>query len=348
MRANLAIGFVCALVGAIAVAQPAATPETGRTVAEVVAILRANYDGLTTTTPAAMWHAGVTKLAEAFPSIQIEKSAHVKELTDFLWASSRLLRALAAKHPEQAAAYEATFLVGAVSALDPLTSYHPPEQHAEELRNRVERTTRGEDRVEAHVLDGGEVHLRVPTLLPDAVRQTQRAIDGSARGVILDLRGNVGGSLDAATRLVRLFVATGTILVTTGRNSPEQETRGDASASAALPLVVLVDAVTAGGAEIVAAALRDNDRALLLGAKTAGKGGSIQSVVELRDGGSLKLTIAHYLVGPRRVDLRAGGLSPDVEASGDAALTRAHAILRKSTGPGRRDLLRAATGVSVE
>jgi hypothetical protein len=340
------LGLVCALLGAPAAAQPGA-PDAGRTAAEVLLMVKDNYDSAAAIVPQAMWRAATAALTEAFPAIPTDPAVDVADLPALIRASTRLLKHLAMQHPEQAAEYEATFVNGALSTLDPLTTYHGPAQHSEERRNRADRATRGKDGVVATPLEGGVVHLKIPILLPDAVRQTQDALRGSPRGAILDLRGNLGGSLDAATRLARLFLARGPILVTAARNGPEEVVQGDPHGDTTVPLVVLVDDVTSSGAEILAGALRDNDRALLVGLKTAGKGGSIQTVVELRSGGSLKLTIGHYLVGPRRVDLRKSGLLPDVDAKGEAALALALAILRKTAGPTRRELLRAAAALNA-
>src|SRR5262249_11792759 len=122
------------------------------------------------------------------------------------------------------------------------------------------------------------------------------------KGLILDLRGCPGGLLSAAVEAVQLFLSKGTIVTIRGRGEAAQSfTAGRPALAADIPLVVLVDGTTASAAEIVAGALKDNDRAILIGSRTVGKG-SIQTIVKLNDGGALKLTTAYYQL-PRGADI---------------------------------------------
>ncbi len=143
----------------------------------------------------------------------------------------------------------------------------------------------------------------------------------SLRGIVLDLRDNPGGVLPAAVSISDSFLDAGRIVRTHSR-LPELEgtssaTPGDLSHGAAI--VVLVDAATASAAELIAAALKDNHRARIVGSRTFGKG-SVQSVVPLEGGGAIKLTTARYFT-PEDRTLQSVGVLPDV----DLALLRARA-----------------------
>ena len=134
----------------------------------------------------------------------------------------------------------------------------------------------------------------------------------SIKGVILDLRRNPGGLLDQAVRVSDLFLEEGTIVSTIGRNKREKETifaKKDGTFSG-FPLIVLINESSASASEIVAGALQDNKRALIMGQRSFGKG-SVQSVVKLGDGSGLKLTVARYYT-PSGKSIQAEGIMPDV------------------------------------
>ncbi|MBX3294285.1 MAG: PDZ domain-containing protein [Acidobacteria bacterium] len=115
------------------------------------------------------------------------------------------------------------------------------------------------------------------------------------RSLVLDLRGNSGGIVDQAVAVAERFLPYGTkILTQQGRNPNEDRIwRSTNRLPVTVPLVVLVDGDTASAAEIVAGALQDNDRALIVGEKTFGKG-LVQNIIELEDGSALALTAARY------------------------------------------------------
>jgi carboxyl-terminal processing protease len=132
--------------------------------------------------------------------------------------------------------------------------------------------------------------------------------DQKIKGLILDLRFCPGGLLSAAVDTAKMFLAKGTIVTVKGRDGKETVFQADGQAVLGdVPLLVLVNEYTASAAEIVAGALRDNDRATLLGTRTYGKG-SVQEIVKLGDeGGALKLTSAYYyLPGGRNIQKRPG------------------------------------------
>jgi carboxyl-terminal processing protease len=144
----------------------------------------------------------------------------------------------------------------------------------------------------------------------------------SAKGVdklTLDLRGNGGGLVDTAVEITSRFLAEGTVLYETKRGGQERyyPVKRMTSPAHKWPLVILVDAGTASASEIVAGALRDAQRAVLIGEKTFGKG-SVQEVHELPGGASLHVTVARWLT-PARQQIDKVGLLPDVQVNISAA-----------------------------
>lgn len=129
----------------------------------------------------------------------------------------------------------------------------------------------------------------------DMVKALQELKKQGMQSLILDLRNNPGGLLDQAVKIAKLFIGGNKLIVyTEGRKSPRKEYRADATALYEdIPMVVLVNAGSASGSEILAGALQDNKRAILIGSRTFGKA-SVQSVIDLGDGYGLKLTTARY------------------------------------------------------
>ena len=134
----------------------------------------------------------------------------------------------------------------------------------------------------------------------EEVRQaiTEMKIQGEIRGLVLDLRGNPGGLLDAAVEVVSKFVPRGSLIVTTKGRKPEADKEYRSTEDPVLPatpLVVLTDRGSASASEIVAGALQDLDRALIVGTRTFGKG-LVQTILPLNFGAQLKITTARYYV----------------------------------------------------
>jgi carboxyl-terminal processing protease len=145
---------------------------------------------------------------------------------------------------------------------------------------------------------------------------TTRLAQRGAEGAIIDLRDNPGGLLSEAVDTVSLYVEEGLVCKTDGAHQDfhAYEVGGNPS-HPALPLVVLVNGGSASAAEIVAAALWENERATLVGDRTFGKA-SVQSIEPLSNGGALKLTTAKY-VTPSGLDISETGIRPKVEALDD-------------------------------
>jgi carboxyl-terminal processing protease len=150
----------------------------------------------------------------------------------------------------------------------------------------------------------------------EGVRQAIAAIDKKLgrypTGYVIDLRSNPGGLLDQAIEVSDAFLETGDIVSQRGRDRRDIEvyraTKGDFSHG--LPLVVLVDAGSASASEIVAGALQDHHRALVMGERSFGKG-SVQTLIPLTDETSLRLTTARYYT-PSGKSVQEGGIEPDI------------------------------------
>jgi carboxyl-terminal processing protease len=132
------------------------------------------------------------------------------------------------------------------------------------------------------------------------------------KGLILDLRNNGGGLLNQSIKVADLFLDEGAILSIKGRNNKNTKVFNatHSSVERKYPLVVLINGGSASASEIVAGALQDHKRALILGTTSFGKG-SVQTVETLRDGSGLKLTIARYYT-PNDRSIQAKGIEPDI------------------------------------
>ncbi|UGQ09580.1 S41 family peptidase [Yinghuangia sp. ASG 101] len=155
------------------------------------------------------------------------------------------------------------------------------------------------------------LHIRVSGFGRGTADQVRGALARGPRAVVLDLRGNPGGLIDEAAAVASAFLAPGPVVTYEDGTGGRRELGADAPpGDQETPLVVLVDGATASAAEVVAAALRDRGRAVIVGATTYGKG-SVQAVTALADGGSVEFTIGRwYPPSGRSVD--GAGVVPDV------------------------------------
>lgn len=156
--------------------------------------------------------------------------------------------------------------------------------------------------------------------------------------LVLDLRGDPGGLVDQAVLVADLFLDEGTIVTIRGRKgSVETQTAHRGGAGVGVPIIALVDGGTASAAEILAAALRDHDRAKLVGLPTYGKG-TVQTFYDLDDGSGLKLTTARYLT-PKGNSLESKGIVPDVKVD---AFTPEEIVAGSGSGSGTDATINAA------
>ena len=141
---------------------------------------------------------------------------------------------------------------------------------------------------------------------------------GEMKGIVLDLRNNPGGLLDQSVEVADKFLKEGVIVSMRGRdaNSDRSFKARPQAEDVDAPMVVLVNAGSASASEIVAGALRDQKRALILGERTFGKG-SVQNLIPLSDGTGLKITVARYYT-PSGKSIQAEGIAPDFEIAWEA------------------------------
>jgi carboxyl-terminal processing protease len=187
------------------------------------------------------------------------------------------------------------------------------------VRQTVEMPT-----VSADFLEPGYALVRIhyfheesAAKLDEELRRLDARSPHGQRGAILDLRDNPGGVVAEAVKIADLFLAEGVISATRGQ--AEEENDEDSARPGerweTLPVAVVVNGFTASSAEILAAALQDNARAVVVGSQTFGKG-TVQKVVELLDGSALRLTVAR-LYTPAGVAIQGNGIVPDLTV-GDA------------------------------
>jgi carboxyl-terminal processing protease len=173
--------------------------------------------------------------------------------------------------------------------------------------------------VAARTLEPGFGYVRIttfnettPTDLSRAITRLKRDNPSGLRGLILDLRDNPGGVLESGVAVADDFLERGVIVTADGR-TPEARFEMDATPGDLIegaPLVVLVNGGTASASEIVAGALKDHSRAVLIGSRTYGKG-SVQTVMPLTHGGAIKLTTSLYFT-PSGASIQGKGIVPDV------------------------------------
>lgn len=201
---------------------------------------------------------------------------------------------------------------------------------AQPLSITVSRQTIRLSSVRSKVLEPGYGYVRISTFQADTasdfaqhVAILQEGDGGPLKGLLIDLRSNPGGLLSAAVQVADDLLDAGTIVSTRGR-LPSSDSHFEAVSGQLLPgvaIVLLIDAGSASASEVLAAALADNDRAVVVGSRSFGKG-SVQSVLPLDNGDSVKLTTARYY-GPRGVSIQAVGIVPETVIAPSASDTDA-------------------------
>jgi carboxyl-terminal processing protease len=171
----------------------------------------------------------------------------------------------------------------------------------------------------AEVLEEKYGYIRVVTFNENTDKELRRGMEditeqvsGGLKGLVLDLRINPGGPLDQAVKVADVFLGEGVIVSTRGRNESDNHTwyAHKPGTYDGFPMIVLVNGGSASASEIVAGALQDHGRAVILGTQTFGKG-SVQTLLKLKDGSRLKLTTAYYYT-PAERSIQAEGIKPDI------------------------------------
>jgi carboxyl-terminal processing protease len=190
------------------------------------------------------------------------------------------------------------------------------EDEPEPLEFTIVRATFEVPVVESEMLTDEIAYVRLlefsrgaDTKLLDALEEL---LAQNPQGLILDLRNNPGGFLDQSIAVADIFLPQGVVAYERNRSGLDQTFRSDdGDVAETIPLVVLVNEASASASEIVAGAIQDNGRAIIIGATTFGKG-SVQTVQTLSDGSELRVTIARwYTPDDRSID--EAGIAPDIE-----------------------------------
>jgi carboxyl-terminal processing protease len=174
--------------------------------------------------------------------------------------------------------------------------------------------------VKSRLLEPGYGYVRVTQFQANTARSLNQSLsnlkkqnDGPLQGLVIDLRNNPGGVLNAAVEVSDIFLKNGTVVYTEGRSRGAQQrfkaTPGDSIEGA--PLIVLVNGGSASASEIVAGALQDHGRAVIMGEQTFGKG-SVQTILPMANGTAVKLTTARYYT-PKGRSIQAAGIKPDIK-----------------------------------
>jgi carboxyl-terminal processing protease len=189
----------------------------------------------------------------------------------------------------------------------------------------------------------GYGYIRITSFIENTGKDLSRTLKehqkkhSETKGIIIDLRKNPGGLLDQAVKVSDLFIPEGKIVSTIGREKAKEEVvyASKKAEYTQFPIIVLINEHSASASEIVAGALQDNKRAIIMGEKSFGKG-SVQSVVKLGDGSGLKLTIARYYT-PSGKSIQAEGITPDIEVE-DVDVEAFTKSIVKSKGAREKDM----------
>lgn len=192
--------------------------------------------------------------------------------------------------------------------------------------------------VKARTLEDGYGYVRLTQFqersaddLRLALRELREQNHDALKGLVLDMRNNPGGLLDQAVEIADLFIDEGLLVYTQGREADAQMqfTAKRAGTEPDYPLVVLINGGSASASEIVAGALQDHGRAVVMGTQSFGKG-SVQTIIPLGDESGLRLTTARYYT-PRGTSIQAKGIVPDIEVQpGEVKETEAREHFRES------------------
>ena len=191
---------------------------------------------------------------------------------------------------------------------------------AEPLLLTIKRDIIKVESVKPQLLDTDYAYVRISTFQMHTARHLNKALEklqqenkNPLKGLVIDLRNNPGGVLNAAADVADLFIEDGLLVYTKGRMQ-ESFTEFKAHTGDKLngaPIVVLINGGSASASEIVAGALQDHKRAVIMGSKSFGKG-SVQTIQELPNGGAVKFTTARYFT-PSGRSIQAEGIEPDIE-----------------------------------
>jgi len=196
-----------------------------------------------------------------------------------------------------------------------ITFFRPSENKTFDMK--IKRGTFTIPNFTTEMIESNIAYVQYFEFQENGAKQLEKELDGmiakGAKGIIIDLRNNLGGVLDDAVYLCDLFLDKGTIVTVKGRNNNKdsfEEFKASAGKYLDIPLVILINGYSASASELTAGALKDNGRAILIGEKSYGKG-TVQVLHILSDGAGIKFTTAKYYL-PSGISIDGTGITPDV------------------------------------
>ena len=203
------------------------------------------------------------------------------------------------------------------------------ERDGEELEFEIERATINTNPITIEVLEDNIGYLKLPSFDTDTAEDFREKVEELQKqgctSLIIDLRNNGGGILDETTDIADLLLEKGrTIITTKDKYENEEVIISEDEATFEMPVVILANENSASASEVLIGALKDNDRATIIGTTTYGKG-VIQTVISLSNGGSLKLTTAEYYT-PNGTAINGVGIDPDIEIELPDTVTNIYSV----------------------
>ena len=203
------------------------------------------------------------------------------------------------------------------------------ERDGEELEFEIERATINTNPITIEVLEDNIGYLKLPSFDTDTAEDFKEKVEELQKqgctSLIIDLRNNGGGILDETTDIADLLLEKGrTIITTKDKYENEEVIISEDEATFEMPVVILANENSASASEVLIGALKDNDRATIIGTTTYGKG-VIQTVISLSNGGSLKLTTAEYYT-PNGTAINGVGIDPDIEIELPDTVTNIYSV----------------------
>jgi carboxyl-terminal processing protease len=201
------------------------------------------------------------------------------------------------------------------------------ERNQDPIRLSIKRESLFNGDVVAYQLATKVLYIQVSAITSEVANEVSAALAKypHSSGIVLDLRDNPGGLINVAVDLASKFLSEGTVVSYSRKNDSDvvlESTNGDADSA---PMTVLINRLTASSAEVIAGALQDRNRAVIIGEKSYGKG-TVQEIIELVDGSKLEITIGKYRT-PNGRAIDQVGIAPDLLVPEDQEIKKALLVL---------------------
>ncbi len=201
------------------------------------------------------------------------------------------------------------------------------ERNQDQIRLKVKRESLFNGDVVAYQFATKVVYIQVSAITSEVANDVSAALRkySHANGIVLDLRDNPGGLINVAVDLASLFLNEGTVVSYSRKNDSAVVLESSNKDADAAPMTVLINRSTASSAEVIAGALQDRNRAVIIGEKSYGKG-TVQEIIELVDGSKLEITVGKYRT-PNGRTIDQVGIAPDLLVPEDQELKKALLVL---------------------